>query len=87
MTVDFRDPRAAQQMQQPALAPQYRLILGVLAISAVLMCAGALWFWLQPPAWLDAQTAPFLALALGLTGVADLGAVAFLRWFWARQQR
>jgi hypothetical protein len=50
MTVDFRDPRAAQQMQQPALAPQYRLILGVLAISAVLMCAGALWFWMQPPA-------------------------------------
>lgn len=86
MAVDFRDPRTALQAQQPVLAPQHRLVLGVLAISAVLMCAAALWFWLQPPAWLDAQTAPFLALALGLTGVGDLGAVAFLRWLWTRQR-
>jgi len=87
MAVDFRDPQAALQAQQSELSPPRRILLGGLVISAVLMCAGALWFWMQPPAWLNAQVTPFLALALGLTGAADLGAVAFLRWLWTRPQR
>ena len=61
MAVDFRDPRTALQAQQPVLAPQHRLVLGVLAISAVLMCAAALWFWLQPPEWATWVRWPFCA--------------------------
>lgn len=87
MTVDFRDPRSALQAQAPrTLTPQQSLVLASLGFSALLMCAAGVWFWLQRPAWVDAHTAPYLALALALTGVADVAAIALLRWIWKRNQ-
>ena len=87
MAVDFRDPRSALQAQAPrTLTPQQSLVLAALGFSALLMCAAGVWFWLQRPAWVDAHPAPYLALALALTGVADVAAIALLRWIWKRNQ-
>ena len=86
MPVDFRDPQKALHLEESPrmLAAPQRLVVLALWLSAVVMCGAGLWFWLRPPTWLDAQSAPFLGLALGATAVADVVAALFLRWHWSR---
>ena len=86
MPVDFRDPQKALHPGEAPrmLATPQRLVLMALGLSAVVMCGAGLWFWLRPPTWLEAETAPFLGLALVVTAVADVAAALFLRWHWSR---